>query len=30
MLISSADSGPAMQATVVLTAVNQEPTWFAL
>lgn len=30
VLISSADSGPAMQATVVLTAVNQEPAWFAL
>jgi hypothetical protein len=30
VLLSSADSGPAMQATVVLTAVNQEPTWFAL
>ncbi len=30
VLISSADSGPAMQATVVLTTVNLEPTWFAL
>ena len=30
VLISSADSGPALQATVVLTAINQERTWFAL
>jgi hypothetical protein len=30
VLISSADSGPALQATVVLTAVNQERNWFAL
>lgn len=30
VLISSADSGPALQATVVLTAINQERSWFAL
>lgn len=30
VLISSADSGPALQATVVLTAINQERHWFAL
>ena len=30
VLISSSDSGPALQATVVLTAINQERTWFAL
>lgn len=30
VLISSVDSGPALQATVVLTAINQERTWFTL
>lgn len=30
VLISSADSGPALQATVVLMAINQERSWFAL